>query len=58
VLFLHHSPRMELRHDARTNDKRGPVCELVTEIYDMHRIGQRKPNEVFIREVKTIERIS
>jgi hypothetical protein len=57
VLVLHHSPRMQLQNDARLNGKRGPVSELVAAIYGMHQIGQRKPNEAFIREVETSEEI-
>jgi hypothetical protein len=57
VLFLHHAPRMQLRYDARLNGKRGPVSELVAAVYNMHQIGQRKPNEAFIREVETSETI-
>jgi hypothetical protein len=57
VLVLHHAPRIAFRHDARLKGTRGPVSEVVAYIYNIHRIGYRKPAEAFIRESETIENI-
>ncbi|CAG5166119.1 uncharacterized protein ALTATR162_LOCUS6885 [Alternaria atra] len=57
VLVLHHSSHLEFRPDARLRGTQGPVAELVSEIYEKHRIGQRKPDEAFIKELETIENI-
>ena len=57
VLVLHHAPRIAFQHDARLKGTRGPVSELVSYIYNIHRIGYRKPAEAFIRESETIENI-
>lgn len=58
VLVLHHTPRIAFRPDARLKGTRGPVSELVSTIYNKHRIGFRKPDEAFIRDIETIENIS
>jgi hypothetical protein len=55
VRVLHHVSHLEFRPDARLKGTEGPVAELVSEIYNKHRIGRRKPDEAFIKEIETIE---
>lgn len=57
VLILHHSSHLEFRPDARLKGTQGPIAQLVSRIYEKHRIGQRKPDETFIKETETLENI-